>query len=80
MNPVLDVPTEPFHPSVPEPPLAKQAVELLLAQERLVDWPVSSEVGVALSELMLAGGGVVVTVTVSELGTLAPPVPVQVSV
>ncbi len=79
--PVLDVATDPLQLSAPLPPLAVHAVALLVDQASEVDWPTTRLVGEALKEVMLAaGGGVLVTLTMTERGPLAPPLPEQLSV
>jgi hypothetical protein len=78
--PVLDVGTCPPQPSLPVPPPAVQPVALLLVQVRLAAAPACSEDGVALNVAIVAAGGVAVTMTLSELGVLVPPGPVQVNV
>jgi hypothetical protein len=79
--PELEVPTVPLQPSVPEPPLAVQAVALVVDQDSVVPWPVCKDVAAALNELMDAPApGGLVTLTVVELGLPVPPGPVQVKV
>jgi hypothetical protein len=78
LNPVLDVPTDP--PQLPVPPIAAQAVALLLLQERVDAWPVCMVEGDALNRLTVAAGGGDVTLMLMEFAPLAPPGPVQFSV
>jgi hypothetical protein len=79
--PVLEVPTAPFHPSEPLPPLAVQAVAPKLDHDSEVDCPTTMVFGNALKEVTLAaGGGALVTLTMAELLGPVPPGPVQVSV
>jgi len=79
--PVLAVATDPVQLSAPLPPLAVHDVALLLDQASEVDWPTTRLVGEALKDVMLAaGGGTLLTLTMTELGPLAPPLPEQLSV
>ena len=78
--PALAVATGPLQPSDPVPPLAVQELALLLDHARVVDCVVWSEIGAAVNEPMVAGGGVLFTSTVTEPGEPAPPGPEQVSV
>ena len=79
-TPGLDAGSLPLQPSPLAPPLAMQPVALLLVQSMSIDCPTCTLVGVTLNVLMLAAEGVALTVTMIELGALAPPPPLQVSV
>lgn len=78
LNPVLAVPTDPTQ--TPVPPIAVQAVALLLLQDRVDDWPVSMVDGDALKRLTVAAGGGDVTLMLIEFAPLAPPGPLQLRV
>jgi hypothetical protein len=79
--PALDVPTGPIQLSEPLPPLAEHDVALLLDQASDVDCPTTRVDGEAVNDVMLAaGGGALLTLTITETGPLAPPAPVQFSV
>jgi len=79
--PVLDVPTDPFQPSDPVPPVAVHEVAFAVDQESEVDWPTTMVFGTAVKVLTVAvGGGALVTLTMVELLGPVPPVPVQLSV
>jgi hypothetical protein len=63
------------------PPLAEQLTALVVDHVRVAELPAVTLVGVAESETIAAGGGgVVVTVTWTDCGADAPPVPVQTKV
>jgi hypothetical protein len=53
--PELEVLTVPLQPSVPVPPLAEQAVALVVVQTSIVDPDVCTELGDALKLVMDAG-------------------------
>jgi hypothetical protein len=78
--PVLEVPTDPFQPSDPVPPLAVHEVAPLLLQASDATDPVCSVEGVAVKELTVAAGGGAVTFRATEVGELVPPGPAQVKV
>jgi len=79
--PVLDTPTAPFQLSAPLPPLAVHVVALVVDQAIEVDCPATRLVGDAFMDVMLAAGdGALLTLTMTELGPLAPPAPLQLSV
>jgi hypothetical protein len=78
--PLLEVPTEPVHPSEPVPPLAVQLVAPVEPQEMAAELPVYSVEGVMVSPVTAGTAGVgEVTVTFTDWGALAPPGPVQAS-
>jgi hypothetical protein len=78
---VLEVGTAPFQLSEPVPPVAVHELALVLCQLSTVDRPVTKVLGKALKEtIAAAGGGALLTLTMTELGAPAPPVPEQVSV
>jgi hypothetical protein len=65
------------------PPLAVQDVALVLVQEKVADCPgwICAEAAPAISSETVGGTGVAaVTVTLTELGAVVPPGPVQVRV
>ena len=74
------MPTLPLQSLPPAPPLALQPVAPLVSQLNCVTWPVSMALGIATKALIVGAIGVSLTVTVTELGALAAPVPVQVNV
>lgn len=76
----LLVGSEPAQPSEPVPPLAVQALAPLVTQVINTDCPVSTVLGVATRETMVAGGGALVTVTVWVNVWLLPPLPSQLNV
>jgi len=78
--PLLEVATGPPQPSLPLPPPAVQLAALLVVQARRVEPPDCNAEGVAVKLPMDAAGGVAVTVTLTELGALVPPAPLQVNV
>jgi hypothetical protein len=65
---------------LPLPPVAVHEVALIAAQVNVVDWPTWMVVGTATNAVIVGSGRTPpeVTVTVTELGVLAPPGPVQV--
>ena len=74
-------PTLPPQPSEPVPPVAEHTVAPTVAHVRVVDPPVVTVAGAAVNaEMTGRGGGVLVTFNTTELGELAPPGPVQLSV
>jgi hypothetical protein len=79
---ILAVGSAPLHESAPLPPVAVQEVVLTVAHVNVVDWPARMVAGTAAKATITGGGGVLpaLTVTMTELGTLGPPGPVQVSV
>jgi hypothetical protein len=78
--PVLETGSGPLHPSAPVPPLAVHEVAPLLDQASDVDCPVCTAAGEAVNDPMVGTGGALATLTVTDVGALAPPGPVQVSV
>lgn len=78
--PLLEVGTAPLQPSPLLPPVAAQAVALVVLQASEVDWPTCTVPGVAVSAVTAAGGVAAVTVNVADEGALAPPAPVQLNV
>ncbi len=78
--PVLEVATVPPQPSLPVPPPALQVVALLLLHASVLALPACRDAGVAVKRVMLAGGGVAVTVMLTDAGALVPPPPVHVNV
>jgi hypothetical protein len=78
--PVLEVATVPPQPSLPVPPPAVQLVALLLRHASELALPACSDDGVAVKLEMLAGGGVAVTMTLTDAGAPVPPAPVHVNV
>lgn len=70
----------PPHPSPPVPPDSEHALALIVLQDATTDCPVCTEVGVMLKVPITAAAGALSTSTVTELGTPAPPAPVQVNV
>ena len=78
---MLDVPTDPAHPSDPVPPLALQEVALEEDHASVVDEPTTTEFGDAEKlEMLGAGGGALVTFRITELAGPAPAAPLQVRV
>jgi hypothetical protein len=75
----LVVPTVPLHPSEPVPPPAVQEVAPVVDHASVVVCPDCTVSGEAVKATMLAAAGALVTLTLTELGTLLPPIPVQVS-
>jgi hypothetical protein len=81
LNPMLEVGMAPLHRSAPEPPLAVHDVALVLDQASVAACPVESVVGEAVNWLTTAAeGGALLTLTMTVLGVLVPPGPVQVKV
>ena len=79
--PLLEVGTVPFHVSLPVPPVAAQVLALVLCQLSEVDKPVTRVLGKALNETTAAaGGGALLTFTITELGAPGPAAPEHVSV
>ncbi len=76
--PVLMVGTDP--PQLPVPPLALQDVAPLVVQDNEADPPACMLVGDTLKDVTVACAGGVATLMVTELGPLAPPVPLQFNV
>jgi hypothetical protein len=70
----------PAQPSDPVPPVAAHDVAFSVAQVSVVDCPTCRAVGTARKAPMVGAGVAAPTVTVTLLGTLVPPAPVQVSV
>jgi hypothetical protein len=82
--PVLEVATVPLQPGVLEPPLAVHEVAFEVVQRANSICPTCPvcatcplPTGMA-NELMVGGGGVAVTLTVTDTGALVPPGPLQV--
>jgi hypothetical protein len=77
--PTLAAPTLP--PQEPAPPLAVQAVALVVVHVSDTDCPTCMVLGFAAKLTTAAAGGVgLVTVTVTDRGALVPPGPVHSSV
>lgn len=76
----LPVGCAPLQPSEPGPPVAVQAVPFLVDQVSVVDCPVGIAAGASAKLPIVAGGGVLPAVTVTDVGELVPPGPVQVRV
>jgi len=74
--PVLDEPLAPAQPSEPVPPLPVHEVAALVVHDSEAAWPAVREPGVAANVKMLAGAGAT-TVTLTDMGALFPPAPVQ---
>jgi hypothetical protein len=72
------VPTEPAHPSEPVPPLAVQLLASRTVHVSVVEPPVSTAAGAATNSPIDGTGGAAATLTLTELGALVPPGPVQV--
>jgi hypothetical protein len=78
--PTLTVPTDPVQPSEPEPPLAVQVSALSTVQVSVVEPPVSTAGGAERNRPTDGSTGAASTLTLTELGALVPPGPVQVNV
>jgi len=82
-NPLLEVGSEPLHPSEPAPPAAMHAVALVVDHWSVTDWPGWICALLALLALKVTvgwEGGGAVDVTATDEGALVPPGPVQVNV
>jgi hypothetical protein len=80
VTPLLDVGCVlPSHPSDPEPPPAVQDVALFDDQLNTIDPPAAILLGAAVKLVMVAAGVTALTVTVTDVGPLEPPAPVQVN-
>jgi hypothetical protein len=77
---VLEVPTVPGQESEPVPPLAVQEFAPLLLHAKDVVCPTVTALGVAVNDEIVAAGVALATVTLVDMGVLAPPGPVQLSV
>lgn len=78
--PALALAKAPAHPSPDDPLVAVHPVALVVAHERVVDWPVRMAAGDAPNAVIAAAGVAAETVTGTDCGALGPPGPVHVSV
>jgi hypothetical protein len=69
----------PFQPSDPEPPPPVHEVALLDDQLSTIVPPAGMLFGVAVKAVTVAAGVTALTTTVTEVGPLGPPAPVQFS-
>jgi hypothetical protein len=77
--PVLEMPMgNDAHP--PAPADGVQELALVVVQARDTVWPICTAEGVTVKDVIAAGGGPDVTLTVTLSGALVPPGPVQVRV